>query len=72
MHCTHRSEPGCAVRAAVEQGALEPGRLESYHKLHGELLHLEAKQDARARAERRRQERAFHRTVFKHLKHKRL
>jgi hypothetical protein len=60
------------VRAAVENGAMPPERLANYHKLRGELLHLEAKQDDRARAERRRQERAFHRTVHKHIKHKRL
>jgi ribosome biogenesis GTPase len=32
-NCRHRSEPGCAVLAAVEAGVLEPRRLESYRKL---------------------------------------
>lgn len=31
--CTHKAEPGCAVRAAVESGALDENRLESYLKL---------------------------------------
>jgi len=31
--CTHRSEPGCAVRHAIEAGLLSEGRLESYLKL---------------------------------------
>ncbi len=31
--CTHKAEPGCAVRAAVESGALDYNRLESYLKL---------------------------------------
>lgn len=31
--CKHRDEPGCAVRAAIEQGQLEQRRLDSYHKL---------------------------------------
>ena len=31
--CGHGSEPGCAVRRAVEQGALEPGRLARFGKL---------------------------------------
>lgn len=35
--CTHGSEPRCAVRAAVESGALDPERLKSYLKLKGEL-----------------------------------
>ncbi len=32
--CTHRKEPGCAIRAAVEQGTLEPTRYDSYLKLY--------------------------------------
>lgn len=43
--CHHRGEPDCAVRAAVEAGELEPGRLVSYHKLQDELQRLAAKTD---------------------------
>ena len=35
--CTHGNEPGCAVQAAVRDGTLDPGRLESLHKLSQEL-----------------------------------
>ena len=31
--CSHRQEPGCAIRAAIEAGELDPGRWESYRKL---------------------------------------
>ena len=31
--CHHKSEPGCAVRAAVEAGAVHPQRYESYLRL---------------------------------------
>jgi len=31
--CTHRTEPGCAVRAALERGELSETRLKSYQKL---------------------------------------
>jgi ribosome biogenesis GTPase len=31
--CNHKSEPGCAVRAAVEAGTVQPQRYESYLKL---------------------------------------
>lgn len=31
--CTHRHEPGCAVRAAVEAGQVRPERYESYLRL---------------------------------------
>jgi ribosome biogenesis GTPase len=34
--CTHRTEPGCAIRAAVENGKIHPQRYESYLKLREE------------------------------------
>jgi ribosome biogenesis GTPase len=33
--CTHQSEPGCAVREAVEAGTVHPARYESYLRLRG-------------------------------------
>jgi len=35
--CSHRSEPGCQVRAAVERGAIAADRWESYRVLREEL-----------------------------------
>lgn len=35
--CTHNNEPGCAVLIAIENGSLEPRRLESYRKLKKEV-----------------------------------
>lgn len=35
--CTHGNEPGCAVRSALESGALDHGRWQAYLKLRGEL-----------------------------------
>jgi ribosome biogenesis GTPase len=32
-NCTHRHEPGCAVRAAVAAGEIHPGRYESYLRM---------------------------------------
>ena len=32
--CSHRSEPGCAIRAAVEAGTIEKTRYESYLRLY--------------------------------------
>ena len=32
--CTHRKEPGCAVRGALEVGAIEPTRYDSYLRLY--------------------------------------
>jgi ribosome biogenesis GTPase len=35
--CSHQSEPGCAVRAALEDGRLDPQRWQNYLKLRDEL-----------------------------------
>ena len=32
--CSHRAEPGCAVRSAVEAGRIVPSRYESYLRLY--------------------------------------
>jgi ribosome biogenesis GTPase len=53
--CRHRDEPRCAVKAAVAAGRISAARLESYHKLQDELLHLATLQDERARLEEKRQ-----------------
>ncbi|WP_189882497.1 ribosome small subunit-dependent GTPase A [Streptomyces xantholiticus] len=52
--CAHEAEPGCAVLAAIEDGALPERRLESYRKLVRENQRIVAKTDARLRAEIRR------------------
>lgn len=49
--CAHESEPGCAVRSAVDAGELPVRRLESYRKLMRENQWIVAKTDARLRAE---------------------
>jgi ribosome biogenesis GTPase len=35
--CSHKVEPGCAVRAAIEAGQLDAFRLERYLRLRDEL-----------------------------------
>ncbi len=52
--CEHRSEPGCAIKAAIERGELDAARLESYRKLQRELRAVAARSDARVRSEERR------------------
>ncbi len=59
--CSHDSEPGCAVKAALEDGTLAPERWESYLKLQAELAHLERRLDKRAASEERRRWKALSR-----------
>jgi ribosome biogenesis GTPase len=37
-NCGHDTEPGCAIKAAIEAGTLDPFRLESYLKLRREVV----------------------------------
>ena len=48
--CGHRSEPGCALREAVAEGAVAPGRLEGWRRLHDDLARIDAENEARLRA----------------------
>jgi ribosome biogenesis GTPase len=59
--CMHDGEPGCAVEAAVESGALPPERVASYHKLVREAQVMAAKTDARLRAAEGRRSRSVRR-----------
>jgi ribosome biogenesis GTPase len=39
--CKHQNEPGCAIRAALENGDLPPKRWENYNRLKREALYAE-------------------------------
>ena len=39
--CKHESEPGCAIKKAIEEGRLDEARFESYKKLQKELRYSE-------------------------------
>ena len=52
--CAHHTEPGCAIKAAISSGSLDPMRLDSYRKLQRELRAIAAKSDYRIRMEERR------------------
>jgi ribosome biogenesis GTPase len=51
--CAHGTEPGCAVRAALETGDLAPRRWESWRKLQREMAFEMRRRDARAAAQQR-------------------
>jgi ribosome biogenesis GTPase / thiamine phosphate phosphatase len=48
--CAHRTEPGCAVAAAIDEGVLDPARLTAWRKLQAEAHRQELRADSRARA----------------------
>ncbi|HEY1928782.1 MAG TPA: ribosome small subunit-dependent GTPase A [Caulobacteraceae bacterium] len=58
--CRHGDEPGCAVRAALESGELDPGRWRGFDKLRRETAHFERREDPLAREAERRRWMAIH------------
>ena len=67
---SRRSEPGCAVRAAIDDGRLSRDRFASHVKLERELAHAERKTDARADAEYRKRWRNVNKQVSRHMRAK--
>jgi ribosome biogenesis GTPase len=45
--CKHQNDKGCAIRDAVEQGILDPARLDSYLRLDEEIEKLRRRQKKR-------------------------
>ncbi len=61
--CEHRTEPGCAVAAAIDDGRLDPARFTAWRKLQSEAHRQRLRVDARARAEERARLRTLHRSL---------
>jgi ribosome biogenesis GTPase len=66
--CSHTLEPGCAVQAAIAQGALPAARLESMNKLARESAALARRLDPELRANSKRHWKAIHKSVRNHMK----
>jgi len=58
--CRHEAEPGCAVRAALADGRLDPDRLEAARRLQREAEWADSRSDPKAQ---RARERARRRTI---------
>lgn len=69
--CSHSSEPGCAVLAAVERGQLSEERLASYRKLEAEAAYERRRTDPRADAEHVAKFKTAMKTLKYHPKHQR-
>ncbi len=66
--CGHRAEPGCAVQAAIGDGRLDLGRLESYRKLQREQLYIESKKDVNLRIAEKKKWKAIHQANRQRMK----
>ena len=52
--CRHEAEPGCAVRAAREDGRIDDRQWRNRAKLRREMAHLDRRDDKQAQSEQRR------------------
>jgi ribosome biogenesis GTPase / thiamine phosphate phosphatase len=68
--CRHETEPGCAVRVAVDAGRLPAERLEHWRQLERELAHLARRQDELAAAADRSRTKSLQRSLREHIKRK--
>lgn len=68
--CGHETEPGCAVQAAMQSGALPAGRLASYRKLLRDQQRLSFEFNPLARAEHRARWKALHKAARRRMKEK--
>jgi ribosome biogenesis GTPase len=66
--CGHNSEPGCAVREAIEAGKLDAGRLQNYLKLQKEQEKLELRKNVRDSRRTNRERDKYYRRVWKEKK----
>jgi ribosome biogenesis GTPase len=48
-NCSHNTKPGCAIINAINQGELDPQRLESYRKLQSEIAYISSAKASSAR-----------------------
>lgn len=68
--CRHRTEPDCAVKAAVAAGTLATDRHEAFLKLEAERAAFEVRHDERALIEQKRQSKVMGKALHARLKEK--
>ncbi|HET7181471.1 MAG TPA: ribosome small subunit-dependent GTPase A [Candidatus Limnocylindrales bacterium] len=68
--CSHRSEPGCAIRAAIADGSLKADRFAAYQKLEREAYRSVLATDALARRAERKKWTAISKSVGAHMRFK--
>jgi ribosome biogenesis GTPase len=68
--CLHDTEPGCAVREALENDDLDIHRYESYLKLHKELRYIALREDGTFRQQQQLRWRSISKAAKKLKKHK--
>jgi ribosome biogenesis GTPase / thiamine phosphate phosphatase len=63
--CRHEGEPGCAVRAALDEGRLDPERYQNYRKMQAEMRHAATLVDQRKAQDEKSRVKRIHRDMKK-------
>jgi len=66
--CRHEGEPGCAVAAAVDAGALDADRLSSYHRLQREIAAAQRRRDPAHAGRSKRRWKSISKAIRHHAK----
>lgn len=61
--CRHESEPGCAVKQAVDSGSIDAARYDSYLKLQAEQAAVERQRDERLLTQEKRQAKTMNKAL---------
>jgi ribosome biogenesis GTPase / thiamine phosphate phosphatase len=69
--CAHDREPGCAVKAAVAAGELDDARVARYLLMHDEVAQGDARRQAAAQRERKRQDKVMGRAMRRYKRDQR-
>jgi ribosome biogenesis GTPase len=68
--CSHLQEPGCTVRAALEAGTLDPGRVATYCKLRREVQVMEERTTLAGRIGQKRKAKNLSKEINRALRRK--
>ena len=66
--CRHQGEPGCAVRAALEEGTLDEARFQGYLKLQKELSFQQRSESGEARRKEKKRMKELSKRIRNHNK----
>ncbi len=67
-NCQHEQEPGCAVRSALESGALDSRRFQNYRKLQKEIRHHDQQHNPLIQREVKAKWKKIHKSMRHHPK----
>ena len=68
--CQHDTEPGCAVKQAIEEKRLSKKRWRNYQKLQGEIHYSHTRQDHKAKLEEKQKWKRIHKALRQHPKYR--